>query len=107
LAHARASLWKRASEPAGGVRGEDQQHQEQDDEHRDAAPGGPHRGSAGHQAHLTAAFPLRTLALFEILGRLLDDAGVDPTLAVRVARQEAVIAYDVDDPRRAAGVLGD
>src|SRR6185503_17905647 len=54
-----------------------------------------------------ALLPLRPLALLEVFDGLVDDTAVDPPLAVGVAGQQAVIAHDVDDARRALAVLGD
>src|SRR6266850_652293 len=100
-------LWQRVSEPAGSVGSEDEEQHHQHHDDGDAAAGRPHRGAARHQPGLTAALPLRPFAFLEILDRLVDDAGIDPLLAVGVARQQAVVAYDVDDAGCALAVLGD
>ena len=49
----------------------------------------------------------RWLTCLEVADRLLHDPSVDPSVLIRVADQEGVIAEAVDDPRDPTGVLRD
>src|SRR5262249_49854771 len=94
-------------EPAHRVRSECQQEDDDQHEKRDAGARGPDGGATGNEVDAAPSLPLAALALLEVLDGFLHDAGVDPLLAVGVARQQTVVAHDVDDARRALVVVVD
>src|SRR5262249_45846073 len=94
-------------EPAQRVRSECQQEDDDQHEKRDAGARGPDGGATGNEASAAPSLPLAALAPLEARDGFLHDAGVDALLAVGVARQQTVVAHDVDDARRALAVVMD